>query len=264
METTAIRLTVFRQPESYIFSLDLPLAPPEQVAPSPRTLGDSFRRRSQDKASWSVGGTTPLTPDIRLQLNESINEAVERLQRNASLYHTCPAKSGKRSASAGASLKHLGQYLFNFLLPPTVQDALRDIPDIPLKQRIPIILTTNDTELPWELLHDGNEFLALKYPFARRLWSTAPLRFLRHESPLKKRSFLFIANPTSDLAEADSESDELIDLFEPMFATGANLKLLARGRADKLKVSQEFGKNHELIHYSGHAEPVLYSYTIIN
>lgn len=226
MDITTIGLTVFRQAETYIFSLDLPSQPSDS---------------GKAPASWSVGGMTTLSADVRGQLNETINAAVERLRRRY--------VGSRKKRETSASLLRLGQFLFNFLLPPACKDVLRDLPE----QNMPIILTTNDTELPWELLHDGTEYLTLKHPIARRLWSATPLR----SKPMlesSSRSFLLITNPTEDLEEADNESDDLMDLFEGELISGASLKVLARRRANRLRVSQALGDNVDIIHYSGHAE----------
>ncbi len=232
METTAIALTVLRQAETYIFSLDLPNQSYHALRAS-----DTH----QAPASWSVGGMTTLNADVRGQLNETINAAVERLRRSL--------VGSRKKRETSASLLRLGQFLFNFLLPPALQDALRDLPE----QNMPLILTTNDTELPWELLHDGTEYLTLKHPIARRLWSPTPLRPKPMPSS-SSRSFLLITNPTEDLPEADNESDDLMDLFERELISGASLKVLARHRANWLRVSQALGGNVDIIHYSGHAE----------
>ncbi|UCH88341.1 MAG: hypothetical protein JSV49_08750, partial [Thermoplasmata archaeon] len=61
-------------------------------------------------------------------------------------------------------LTSLGKLIYGMFLPVPIQKHLENVNE-------PVILKTNDNEIPWELLHDKNDFLCLKVPIGRRLKS---------------------------------------------------------------------------------------------
>jgi hypothetical protein len=57
-------------------------------------------------------------------------------------------------------LRRVGGLMYRLLLPDLIQRLLDE-------SNTSIVITTNDLELPWELLHDDDDFLSLKRPTAR-------------------------------------------------------------------------------------------------
>jgi tetratricopeptide (TPR) repeat protein/class 3 adenylate cyclase len=139
--------------------------------------------------------------------------------------------------------------LFSLLLPPALQDALCQLP-----ADLPLIIATDDTELPWELLHNGTQYLALKHPVGRRFLSSTPAR----QNPISdriRRSFLFITNPTEDLPQTDIEVERLMDAFDTAPEV-IDARFLCRVQASRLEVLQALASGqYNVIHYSGHARP---------
>ena len=230
MEPTVI-LSIFSQAEKYIFSLHTPT---ESLLHSQQSIYGPL----------CVGGITELDSALREQLNRAISDVVEQQRRR----YSGSKKRGRKGEKSGTPLKRLGQLLFNMLLPPALQDALRALPD-----QQPIMLTTTDIEIPWELLHDGEQFFALKHPMGRRLWSPVPVR--ANGQPSDNHSLLFISNPTGDLDEANKETDKLMDLFEPEGDDDPYPRFLGHTSATRWQVLEAFSMGYEIIHYSGHAEP---------
>jgi adenylate cyclase len=148
-----------------------------------------------------------------------------------------------------ARLEQLGKFIFNFLLPPTLQEVMRRLP-----ADSPLILATDDTELPWELMHDGRHYVALKHAVGRRLLSVVPVR----QNPGQGQedvSFLFIDNPTGDLPESQREVQNLIADCD---AAPDNImaRRLSQRRATKAAVLPALASgSYSLVHYSGHATP---------
>lgn len=139
------------------------------------------------------------------------------------------------------SLAGLGDMMYGLFLPSSVQEHLREA-------RTSVLLATDDLELPWELLHTGEEFLCLRNPVGRM-----PImnRFPRR-NPYQRRDclkFLFVANPTGDLPASEREVDHIVAQLGDVDATvwkGAdvtNLKLYQALRSGE----------YDVIHYSGHA-----------
>ena len=214
------------------------------------------------KASEETGDASELcefikvSPDSRLDIISQINDIVTVLN-----IFTCTRgledvskeeilkKAGIKDASDSLindkirDLSSLGQLIYGMFLPVPIQRHLETVKD-------PIILKTNDNEIPWELLHDDSEFLCLKVPLGRRLRSREIPRSNKiNES--KRVRILFIANPTGDLQGAEDEveyiinhlsSDIEVDVLKGNQATNASILSALRS-----------GK-YDIIHYSGHAE----------
>ncbi len=141
------------------------------------------------------------------------------------------------------SLEEFGQLMYGLFLPPLIQNALRDLD-------VSLIISTNDSQIPWELLHDGQSFLGLRAPITRRLmvtrWVAGP-----EGSVTAEPTFLIISNPLGDLPEADTEADELMALLD---ARGIAYDLLRGSRATYIGVQQALvSGRYEVIHYTGHA-----------
>ncbi|MBK8051067.1 MAG: CHAT domain-containing protein [Anaerolineales bacterium] len=113
-------------------------------------------------------------------------------------------------------------------------------------------IATNDPALPWDLLHDGEDHLALRYTVARSLLTNRPPQ---SPSPVVAPSWsaLLIGNPTGDLPSAAEEIEQVARLIEAT-PGAAMARILMRMRATKDAVCQHLaGGAYRLIHYAGHA-----------
>ena len=141
------------------------------------------------------------------------------------------------------NLNSMGKLLYTMFLPVPIQKHLEGIKD-------PLILQTNDNEIPWELLHDDKEFLSLKVPIGRKLRSREVSRI----NPVKKRDrvkFLFIANPTGDLESAEEE----VEFIKSSLGPEIDVDILKGGDATNASILSAFQSgNYDVIHYAGHAE----------
>lgn len=154
------------------------------------------------------------------------------------------AKSIAKSKTADSEsvFAELGMMMHDLLLPEPIQQELNNLDTS-------LIISTNDPTLPWELLHDGKEFLGLRLPMGRRLMIPREL-CKRVSQPDDKFSFLIIANPTGDLPAADEEVKELVSLLPE-----GSYKVLSRDRASWVEVQRQLRiGQYNIIHYSGHAE----------
>ena len=125
--------------------------------------------------------------------------------------------------------------------------ALRELP-----AGSSLLIDPSDPELPWELAHDGEDYLALKYAVARQFLLPQPPR--RNPGRTSRHfASLIIGNPTGDLPAADREVDELVRLIEATPGT-APPRILMRRRATRPAVLGELASGaYDLIHFSGHA-----------
>lgn len=142
-----------------------------------------------------------------------------------------------------AQLTQLGRYAYGHLLPRKTRDVLES-------WRVDHVRLTIDEQLidlPWEILHDGEDFLCLKYAIARRIYSeeTIPVHHSTRRAPLK---MLIVGDPTENLPGAEREGNELTallrDSIDVVYRSGRSIS-----RREFLLRLEEF----DIIHYAGHA-----------
>jgi len=142
-------------------------------------------------------------------------------------------------------LKEYGQFLFTRFFHNEVKTFLKK-----LNRPLFIITTTDESELPWELAHDGDNFLGIKHEIGRQLGVKSFPTF-KNLSSSKKLSFLFIVNPTNDLQCSEDEITELITSIRKNVE--GEIKVLAKDEANHLNIGIELSKGiYDVIHYSGH------------
>lgn len=184
-----------------------------------------------------------VSPQVRQQLQAAIEAAAYTLGLLSGLDR---GVAPGRSPPAGDPLRRLGRLMHDLLLPPPIQSFLGE-----LTPHTPLIISTNDPLLPWELVHDGTEFLALKCPLGRRFLSSERVRRNPPKSHAGK-NFLLIADPTGNLSQASAEIEALMDLLDAL-PEWSNYEVLARRGATKSEVLSRLSAGHwDLIHYSGH------------
>ncbi len=141
------------------------------------------------------------------------------------------------------SLKTLGNRWFEQLLGTGIRRRLREITG----EFLLLELDASLSSLPWELLHDGSEFLGCRFSMGRHIveWSSPASKPYRKE-PL---SCLILSNPTNDLGESFKEGHQLADLF------GQDPRLRVEwfnSRITSNTVTEAFPRIN-LLHFSGHA-----------
>lgn len=184
-----------------------------------------------------------LSRDLRQELSESIDHAAALLQYLHARHQALSASHP--SSPASNPLRRLGWQMYR-ALPLEVREALRRL-------ETPLLISTNDSDLPWELLHDGERFLALAHPVARRMVTSAPARrgTLRRTPGTWKA--LFIADPTGDLDGAATEAQALADLIERQVGRHP-VRVICRRRATRKAILGALSSGeYDLIHYAGHA-----------
>jgi hypothetical protein len=142
--------------------------------------------------------------------------------------------------------RELGQVLYSVVLPDTIRVEL-----LALQQ--PLAVLTDDPSLPWEILHDSQEFLALKVPLSRQLVIHNRMGSLLRPPELLQEGFssLIIADPLGDLPGAREEGEALHELFRSY----GESDLLLGDRADWAAIQcQLVSKAYSVIHYCGHME----------
>jgi len=118
------------------------------------------------------------------------------------------------------------------------------------RKRQAIVLTTDTMDIPFELMHDGKQFLCLSRPFSRRMeLKGAPKQF--EALPAEACRALVVGNPTGDLPRAEDEARAVIAVLENF---GARVdRCLGRGRNHLNRVVKLLTQHrYQLIHFAGH------------
>ncbi|MGH7595625.1 MAG: CHAT domain-containing protein [bacterium] len=113
-----------------------------------------------------------------------------------------------------------------------------------------VLLTTDTMDIPFELLHDGENFLCLRRPFSRQIEAlTNPRKFAAGKLGVYRA--LVIGNPTGDLRQSAREAQAIADLL-----TGFKIRvdcLIGPEKANLNKVVELLIQNaYHFIHFAGH------------
>lgn len=217
----------------------------ETEAQSP-TLWFNIVAHSERVYSFSVTRSTGgiIVPNdkvqISLPMHQNLSQALGQL--------TDPCRASRPEAFA-----QLGHLLFRLVLPERLQDLLRQ-PQF----AGPIVFATEELSLPWELLHDGQQFLCLQRPFSRQP-NGDQLADLLFGSPQTPRSeaaagrVLVVADPNGTLPSAVEEAEEVRALFA---ASGLECDTLIGPReCTYLEIMARMSRvPYDIIHFSGHAQ----------
>ncbi|MCB0188128.1 MAG: CHAT domain-containing protein, partial [Caldilineaceae bacterium] len=186
----------------------------------------------------------PRNPGVEEHIQEQFAELAHLFNRFA---QPASGTTGDDPSRRQDPLQSVGRLIFVQLLPPMIQQALRTLP-----AGSALTIATNNPTIPWELVHDGETYLALKFALARQLLT-------QHAHPPRTQirsgrwATLLIGNPTGDLPQATQEIEQLAQLIESI-PHADRPRLLLRHRATKALILQELASGrYDLIHYSGHA-----------
>ena len=139
-----------------------------------------------------------------------------------------------------------GQAIYLDLLPAFLKEKLEEAS----ARNLALHLDRPLLGIPWELLHDGDEFLGRRFRIGRLVSlenEPAPPLQRAMRAPL---SVLIVADPTGDLPAARREADELSVQLEdcPAFRDVTMLT----GEVGLRKFRDEFAR-HDALHFAGHA-----------
>jgi CHAT domain len=192
-----------------------------------------------------------LVREIIDRVTASVNTGIQR--RSAAAARTLLLDKESDLESTGSDLtdqiRDVGDLMYRLFVPDPVQRLLAD-------SACSFTITTNDLELPWELMHDGEDFLCVQRPVGRMPMGRAfPRRARWHERIRNRLRFLLIyADPHGDLGKAKVEVESVERALKDKWKDRIEIQLLmgsgVTGRAmnDALR-----GGGFDVIHYAGHA-----------
>lgn len=202
----------------------------------------------------SAHGT--LIPSEKMKLSDSVRE--DLAQRQQKVLHIIGRTRGPDGNLASAvqtgvkdaerELRRIGQYTFGHLIPSTIQGLLHN----ETADHIRLDVDERVIDLPWELVHDGEEFLCLRFAAGRRLISEqAAASFRTQARAAQDMSALVLANPTGDLPAAEREGEKIAHLLQNQ--CGVHVDFARRDELTKEDFLLSL-RSYDIVHFAGHAK----------
>lgn len=182
---------------------------------------------------WDV----KIRPELIRQLSDELTETIMRHSRRP------------MTPQAQERIVHLGKALYRqLILPGPTGDRLQAVLE---GDSLPLLISTEVPEIPWELLHDGQDFLGLRYAIGRQLLKSAAVPIAMPWQGDRTRCLL-IADPCGDLPEARKEAKTL---QEWLIGQGIECDLLLGDEANGKEIIVQLSSgSYNFIHYSGHVD----------
>jgi hypothetical protein len=213
-----------------------------------------LRRVSRKDRDWMVGRLEELTKGVNVTLRTAHLAAHPGAARTVVPAEETPTGTPVDSTAA---LRALGDFMFRMIIPAEVQAYLR-------REKWSFSITTNDLELPWELIcYDGpdqadspNEgrFLCLERSVSRMpLGQIFPTTSYRRTagSGRKRRMLLIHSDPKGTLPAATTEIDTIAkDLANELEFERVNPEQATNDYLNNILTSSTA---FDFIHYAGHA-----------
>jgi CHAT domain-containing protein len=204
------------------------------------------------RVSFQGPGVGAMTPIERIKVSRQVRND---LSRNQQLMVTGlgQVRSRKREPKRAASdrtlsleLESAGRYAYGHLIPTKIQWFLQSSPADHLRLDVDEALI----DLPWEVLHDGNDFMCLRYALGRRLNSDQS--FLQPKRPARRTRetrVLIVADPTGDLPSARKEGMKVASLLRECGLLVDDFPESKISKKDFLLTL----KDYDIVHFAGHA-----------
>jgi hypothetical protein len=114
-----------------------------------------------------------------------------------------------------------------------------------------LLIRTNESVVPWDLLHDGEQFLGDKHPMGRH--SITDQRATQGRTIGRIGRALVVGDPLGDLPAARAEAEHVTSWLTAKGTTCHEL-IEADAKLSDVVMKLHSGR-HDLLHYSGHVAP---------
>ena len=188
---------------------------------------------------------------ITWQRNVEVDAATERelLDSTQALY-LWSRNLALTPEQAHSQVKRLGKRLYDTFIGAAGESYLQRI------QPTAVLLNVDETilNLPWELLANDSEALALLYPLGRLVTTRTVPRLAR--DPTEEDNvvrILIVANPTLDLANSEREVQALRELEDTHGDYTVEVRVIEREQATRASFRELLTiGNYDIIHFAGH------------
>ncbi|MCP4688092.1 MAG: CHAT domain-containing protein [Desulfobacterales bacterium] len=156
-------------------------------------------------------------------------------------------REGGLPREALTRLRDTGRVFSDVLITPDIDEMLRKT----AAEHLTLHLDDHLVHIPWELLHDGEEFLCQKFGMGRlvKTRQTAPMG--RPHALARPLNMLILADPGGDLKGASREGAQLRDFMErdkKLFNTALWSDEITR---ESIKSKM---RKYDFVHFAGHAD----------
>lgn len=222
---------------------------------TPRTgILNASKENGTIRVSFQGPGAGAITPTEKMKISDQVRADLSQNQQivvttmgQFRSKQSTVVRHSHQEISIGAELEKAGRYAYGHLIPARIQLLLENSPADHLRLDIDERLI----DLPWELIHDGTEFLCLRYAVGRRLISDQSfLQHQRNARSARDSRVLVVADPTSDLPAAKREGYEIASLLRDK--CGMSVDEYATSGMTK-KDFLLCLKDYDIVHYAGHA-----------
>lgn len=149
--------------------------------------------------------------------------------------------------TAAQDLQRIGSLIYSHLLTEPARRKLRTADPCDLYLRLDEQLI----HVPWELCHDGKEFLATKFHVGRQVITGYPIPTLSAKRTVSGTlRVLLVVDPTESLPEAGREAEHLSTLLDNV--PGVEVTLIGGRGARKVPLLAAL-QDHDVVHFAGHS-----------
>jgi class 3 adenylate cyclase/CHAT domain-containing protein/tetratricopeptide (TPR) repeat protein len=156
-------------------------------------------------------------------------------------------RRGRLTREVLIKLREVGQLFCDELFTPEVKEKVRKA------ESDHLILQLDDqlVHIPWELIHDGQQFLCQKFNMGRLVKTRQTVLGTRARSLGRPFKMLVLVDPRGDLEGAYREGTELRDFMDKF---KDNVSVSFRSSDITADFIRQKIRNFDLIHFAGHAE----------
>lgn len=204
-------------------------------------LARSFETNRQAEAAPDTGSANVSeTPQTELREFDPIEILSEQRAESALNISNLPAND---------LIRILGTLMYRLVLPESMLEYFERNTQLPS-----INITTNDLELPWELMHYNNRFLCLERPIARMPMGSSFRYFDKAPRDSIRRFLLIYADPDENLPLAQNEILRIQKRLQDEWGEHVVIDTLLGKQASSALLNNALIEDYyDIIHYAGHA-----------
>lgn len=188
-----------------------------------------------------------IDPAVLAGLMGKLDKVTAALNVLRSLPANDPARG--KVEKAHEALKKFGYALFLQVIPEHLHEVIRTM-------NIALDFGLDETLVgyPWELMHDGGNFICLRVPLGRFVAASTAEHSYKYIERGKRNGvkILLVVDPDGTLPGAKAEGETIKKSLETV--AGVDIKVLAGAEATKAELLMELAGGYDFFHYSGHAE----------
>jgi CHAT domain-containing protein len=236
-----------------VFVLSSLLTTPLVDVSDPRTgILNANKENGTIRIGFHGPGAGAITPAEKMKISDQVRADLSKNQQvvveaMGKVRGKTTVRRSNRRTSVQLELVKAGRYAYGHLIPARIQLLLEDS----LADHLRLDIDERLIDLPWELIHDGTEFLCLRYAVGRRLISDQSFLPPRHHPRSAENTrVLIVADPTGDLPAARREGREVAKLLRDKCAMRVD-EFITSGITKKDFLLSL--KDYDIVHFAGHA-----------